>query len=92
MPRGHRGSGGFQVMVTEQQHARDDQVGREAEEEKRHVRSLAPAHVDHLEEGVHVGCLFLHLDGENSEEQDLRGVRMRVNPQVTIGKGKEAGG
>ena len=74
----HARGGRHAVAAAEDEHGGDDQVGREGVVSEQEVGGLAPTRLDHLEEGVAIGRLALHLNGQNAKEQHLDGRAGRV--------------
>mmetsp|Transcript_9057 Transcript_9057/g.41183 ORF Transcript_9057/g.41183 Transcript_9057/m.41183 type:complete len:746 (-) Transcript_9057:32-2269(-) len=87
--RGHTGERVHGGGATEDKHGRDDDVRHEAEDGE-HLRDVgAPTGVDDLNDGVRVGRVALHLDGEHTEEKHLNGraggVPERARDAILIG-------
>jgi len=69
----HETMGRHTTHSSQDQHGRDDDVGKEPKEEKDEMCSGSPSLADDFQKGVSVRSLHLEVRGENGEEEDLNG-------------------
>lgn len=69
----HKTMGRHTTHSSQDQHGRDDDVGKEPKEEEDEMCAGAPSLADDFQKGVSVGCLHFEVRGENGKEEDLDG-------------------